>query len=113
MGSLIPAYVLVAYFAIILSLWLDIDDEWWYFFLPLIGSATVIIPAFLIVINACEASVRCCLKSKLTVRFAHKVAYRTGMHAIFMTFGIGLLTLMLSLGIMDCNIFDFFKFNFT
>ncbi len=30
-----------------------------------------------------------------------------------MTFGIGLLTLMLSLGIMDCNSFDFLKFNFT
>ena len=102
MGSLIPAYVLVAYFSIILSLWLD-GDEWWYFFLPLIGAATVIIPAFIIVGNACEASVRCCFKSKLTVRFAHKVAYRTGMHAIFLTFGIGLFVLMLCLGVMDCN----------
>jgi len=83
---------------------MDERGKWWYFFCPVLGGTTVIVSANLIVKAACEANIRCAFKSKKTVRYAHKVAFRTGMYAIFLTFGIGLLTLIITLSSYECNV---------
>jgi Na+/H+-translocating membrane pyrophosphatase len=80
---------------------MDADGDWWYFFTPLIGGATVIVPCFLITAAASEAGVRCAFKSKNSLRYAHKVAFRTGMFAVFLTFGLGLFVLTLSLFVYE------------
>jgi len=48
----------------------------------------------------------CAFKSRLTVKYAHKVAYRTGMHAMYFAFGLGILLLTFLYGTYETWLAD-------
>jgi len=91
--------LLIAFFA---SYTLDDEGLWWYFISSLVGGIVAIVIAFLLAIPAASATVRCAWKSRHSLKFSHKVAHRTGMYAIFLACGLGIIaTLFLFLCFED------------
>lgn len=43
---------------------MDETGKWWYFVCPVLGGVTVLVSANMIAKAACEANIRCALKSK-------------------------------------------------
>ena len=68
------------------------------------GGATVIAIAFIVSGAASDAAIRVAFKSRHTVKYAHKVAHRTGMHAIYFSFGLGILVLHLIYSVYECKL---------
>lgn len=87
--------------ALILSSVHDGYMEWWYFCSPIAGCVTVAAVAFLTVMVATEANYRAAFKSRYSVKYAHKVCYRAGMAAIYISFSIGLIVILFSLWVYE------------
>ena len=78
-ATVVPAAIFAILLAVFCKLTLDDEGLWWYFTSAILGMLTAIVVAFLVSGSAAEATVKTAWKSRLTVKYAHKVCHRTGM----------------------------------
>lgn len=91
-AAIMPSFVFTILIAIFASYTLDEEGLWWYFISSLTGGFTAIAIAVFICTGAASATVRTAWKSRLTLKYAYKVAHRTGMQAMFFACGVGMVT---------------------
>ena len=90
-----PSIVFTVLIALFASYTLDERSLWWYFISALAGGITSIVIAVVISESAASACIRTAWKARLTLKYSHKVAHRTGMQAMFFACGLGIIVILL------------------
>ena len=89
-----PALLFTILIALFASYTLDEKGLWWYFISSLAGGVTSMLIAVMISENAASATIRTAWKARLTLKYAHKVAHRTGMQVMFFACGLGIIVIL-------------------